>query len=180
MKIRAGLAVVAVTSLLLAACTDDSGGDSGSKEREKTEEKEILAPRSSPAVVAEPTALWIQSPDTREVYRVDVGSSSVAAEVPVDGYVVQTEFHDGALWLATDSLYRLDPATSVVERRSPEGQAVGAFTWAGDRLWAAEGDDGASIFEIDPETGAYSRRSTCRARTSTRRTWWPSTTTCSP
>ncbi|WP_435771510.1 hypothetical protein [Nocardioides sp. SYSU DS0651] len=150
MKLAPGIAALALASLLLAGCGDDSGGDDG----DGSSGDGAAAPDSAPTTVPEPTTVWVRSPDTEELYKVDVASGSVAAEVPVDGYITQAAFHDGALWVAAGELYRVDPATHVLEQRSPAEQTIDAFAWQGDRLWAAEDqDDATSLLEIDPDTG---------------------------
>jgi hypothetical protein len=149
MRIRSGVAALALAGTLLAACGEDGGDDEGSAQQAE----ETTAPQSEPTLVPEPTAVWVRSPDTEEIYKIDVASRTVAAEVPAEGYITQSAFHDGALWVAAGPLYRLDAATNTLEQRSPEDQSVTAFAWDGDRLWAAESDEGAAIHEIDPETG---------------------------
>jgi WD40 repeat protein len=148
MRIRPGLAALAATTLLLAACGDDSGTATGSGE-----DTEEAAPQSQPTLVPEPATVWVSSPDTQELYEIDVATRTVASEVPVDGYITQSAFHDGAMWVAAGALYRMDPSSRMIEQRSPDEQEVASFAWDGDRLWASEGDDGASVYELDPETG---------------------------
>jgi len=111
-------------------------------------------------VVAGAGSIWVGSDDKGVIARVDPGSNSVSASIPVDASTTYLTFGFGSLWAVSgvhQSLQKIDPQTNAVVKRTALGREPGFLVAGEGAVWVQEQADG-TLARIDPETGEVSGR----------------------
>jgi ABC-type transport system substrate-binding protein/DNA-binding SARP family transcriptional activator/streptogramin lyase len=105
-------------------------------------------------------SVWVASPGTSSVIRVDPNSATAVDRIPLGSEPGAIVEGGGSLWVAATvgpTLTRIDPATErVTQTIRPAGTNLNALAYGAGALWAAD-QEARKLFEIDPVSGQVRR-----------------------
>jgi sugar lactone lactonase YvrE len=126
----------------------------------KLDGRTVALTAAATAMVGAYGSLWVASPTTESVSRVDLTKRGIADSIPIDGGSDLLVAGAGSVWVAGargDRVQRVDPASGEIVQTLRLGRArAAALGFGAGRLWVAD-DVANALIAFDPDTGRADR-----------------------